>query len=75
MNDINDRITINNSFNAHLNNKCAINNKEYVYNEKHSEYSEGSEIHEKNWGDFNDMINIEQKVTSIENHFNILNKL
>jgi hypothetical protein len=34
-----------------------------------------NDIHSQNWNEFNNMINIEHKVTNIENHFKVLNKL
>jgi hypothetical protein len=62
LNDTNDRI------NTEENN-VKNTNKDKSYNNIEDD------IHIKNWNEFNSMINIEHKVTNIENHFKVLNKL
>jgi hypothetical protein len=65
--DINERSNTFAAINIKDNLNTILDNNDLDYNI--------DDIYNNNWDNFNEMINIEHKIESIENNFNVLNKL
>lgn len=65
--DINERSNTFVEINIKNNSKTILDNNDIDY--------KIDDIYNNNWNNFNEMVNIEHKIESIENNFNVLNKL